>query len=101
MEQSQRFTRREREVLLGIPALFPDGDSDDLEISGASREEISCAVQQLIGAGLVHASSHEGATPFAPYYRDVVLTAEGEALRRNLARPWLVRLSEREWKWLF
>lgn len=100
MEQIPRLTRHERKVLLSIPSLFPDGDSDDLKIPGVSPEAISCAMQHLIGLGLVSASSHQGVHPFAPYYRDVELTTEGEELRRNLARWRFVRWFAREWKWV-
>jgi len=100
MEQIPRLSRHERRVLLSIPSLFPDGDSDDLKIPGVTPEAISDAIQHLIGLGLVSASSHQGVHPFAPYYRDVELTTQGEQLRRNLARWWLVRLFGREWKWI-
>ena len=95
-----RLNKHERKVLLSIPSLFPDGDSDDLNIPGVSREAISYAIQHLIGLGLVSASSHPVEHPFAPYYRDVELTTEGEELRRSLARWWLVQWLAREWKWL-
>jgi hypothetical protein len=100
VEKIPRLTRQEREVLLRVPSLFPDGDSDDLKVSGVNPEAISYAIQHLIGLGLVSASSHQGANPFAPYYRDVELTTEGEQLRRNLARLWLVQWFGREWKWV-
>lgn len=100
MEQNPRLTRHEREVLLGIPSLFPDSNSDDLKIPRASREAISYAIQHLIGLGLVNASTHQGVNPFAPYYRNVVLTTEGEELRRNLERWWVVQWLGRELKWL-
>jgi hypothetical protein len=100
VEQIPRLTRQEREVLLSVPSLYPNGDSNDLKIPGVSREAISHAIQHLIGLGLVSASSHQGADPFAPYYRDVELTTEGEQLRRNLARWWLAQWFGREWKWV-
>jgi hypothetical protein len=95
-----RLTREERKVLLSVPSLFPDGDSDELKLPGVSREAISNAIQHLIGLGLVRASSYQGSDPFAPYYRDVELTTEGEQLRRNLARWRLVQWFGREWKWV-
>lgn len=101
IEQIPRLNRHERAVLIAIPSLFPDGDSDDLKIPGVSREAISYAIQHLIELGFVNASSYPGVHPFAPYYRDVQLTTEGEQLRRNFARQWLVRWFERDWKWIF
>jgi len=83
-------------VLLAVPKLFPD----DLVGPGDNDEEISYAIQHLIGLGLVTASSHETDNPFAPYHRDAELTTKGEQLRRDLARSWLVRWLELEWKWL-
>ena len=94
------LTELERRVLMEIPALFPDRDSDDLHIPGADRESISYAIQHLIGSGLATASAHEGVNPFAHYYRDVELSPEGEQLRRHFARPWVWRFVATEWKWL-
>lgn len=100
MESRPRLNSLERRVLLGIPDLFPDGDSDDLRNLGSDREAVSYALQHLIGLKLARASSHEGVHPFAPYFRSVELTTEGEELRRDLARSRLVRWLESEWKWL-
>ena len=100
MPFNPRLSPLERHVLISFPLLFPDGDTDDLASPGRSREAISYAVQHLMALGLVSASSHEGVHPLAPDYRDAVLTAEGEELRRDLARPRLVRWLELEWKWL-
>jgi hypothetical protein len=95
-----RLTQLERHVLISLPSLFPDGDTDDLVGPGKSREAISCAMQHLIALGLVSAHRDEGVHPLAPYYHNAELTAEGEELRRDLARHWLVRWLELEWKWL-
>lgn len=102
MKSSPRLSTLERRVLLGIPMLFPDGDSDDLNIPRADRDEISYAIQHLIGLKLVAASYvEEGSNPYGPRcYCGVVLTTDGEELRRDLERHWLVRWLETEWKWL-
>ena len=100
MGQSHQLSQQERQVLLSIPSLFPDGDFDDLKLPGVSDEALSYTIQHLIGLRLVTATSHEGVHPWAPYYRDVELTSEGEELRRHLARSRIARLFEREWKWL-
>lgn len=100
MEPHPRLDPIERQILLDFPALFPDGDTDDLVNPGRGREAISYAIQHLIGLGLVNASGHEGVHPDAPYFLDAKLTAEGERLRRDLERLWLVRWLEAEWKWL-
>src|SRR5690242_2256124 len=81
MEQTPRLKSLERKILLSIPSLFPDGDSDDLKIRGASREAISYAIQHLVGLKLISASEHEGEHLLALYYRDVELTPQGEELR--------------------
>ena len=89
----------ERRVLLGIPQLFPEGDSDDHQV-GASREHISCAINGLIGMKLVSASYHQGVNPLAPYYCNVELTPEGTQLVRYMARPVVVRFLQSEWRWV-
>jgi hypothetical protein len=60
-----RLNRLERRVLLQIPLLFPDGDSDDLKIRKADKEEISYAIGHLKGLGLLTASNHTGVNPMA------------------------------------
>lgn len=96
-----RLEKLEREVLLRVPSLFPEGDSADLKIPGADREQISYAIQHLVGLGLLRASRHEDANPYAPYHLDVELTTAGEELRRDLARKPAARWWERNWKWFF
>jgi hypothetical protein len=99
-ETYPRLTKFERRVLLEIPSLYPDGDSDDLEGARVNKDNLSFSLQLLKSLGLIYASEWPMENPDAPYFRDVSLTPAGELLRRDLARSWFVRLWEREWKWI-
>jgi len=66
MESRLRLSQLERRILIAFPKLFPDGDTDDLVGSGDNDEEISYAIQHLIGLELVTASSHAADNPTHP-----------------------------------
>lgn len=99
-QTAPRLTALERRVLLSVPGLFPDGDSDDLKFDVTTPGQISYALQHLIDLKLVVASQHEGVHQYAHYFRDVELTPLGTELARDFGRPWIVRFWSRDWKWL-
>jgi hypothetical protein len=102
MGSNPHLTPLERQVLFGIRDLCPDDVDTDYLASPlkVSREAISYAVRHLIELKLVSAPDREGVNPLAPNFYDASLTAEGEQLRRDLARYWWVRWLADEWKWL-